>query len=108
VQQAQAQQIIEVNVRNAIYSLNIVKGRLGSARDAQTFAQEQYASELRKFQAGLSSVFLVSQRQTSLLNAKLRYTQVLSDLNKAIAGYYRSIGGLLEQQGVRLDEKDVF
>jgi outer membrane protein TolC len=66
-------------------------------------AQEQYASEVRKFDAGLSSVFLVNQRQSSLLNAQLHYTQTLADVAKSVAAYYRAIGDLLDQQDVHLN-----
>jgi HAE1 family hydrophobic/amphiphilic exporter-1 len=101
-QLAQTQQAIETDVRNSVYSLVVAGRRLTSARASSAMAQDQYASEIRRFQAGLSSVFLVNQRQTTLLNTQFRYTQVLADVNKAIAGYYRSIGELLEQQGVHI------
>jgi HAE1 family hydrophobic/amphiphilic exporter-1 len=106
-QLAQTQQAIEADVRNAVYSLAVAGRRLISAKASSAMAQDQYASEIRRFQAGLSSVFLVNQRQTTLLNTQFRYTQVEGDVNKAIAGYYRSIGELLEQQGVHIQANKI-
>jgi hydrophobic/amphiphilic exporter-1 (mainly G- bacteria), HAE1 family len=99
----QLQESVDSDVRNAVYSLQLATSRLASSRAASTLAQEQYASEVRKFDAGLSSVFLVNQRQSSLLNAQLHYTQTLADVAKSVAAYYRAIGDLLDQQDVHLN-----
>jgi len=71
--QQQAVEIaIEADVRNALQSLAAARARLDSAEAACEFADEQYASEQRQFQAGTSSVFLMLQRQTELTAARSR------------------------------------
>jgi outer membrane protein TolC len=67
-----------------------------AAAAASGLAEQQYQGEQRKFQAGLSTVFLVLQRQTELVAARGRELQSQTDLNKALADYQRAVGSTLE------------
>ncbi|MEJ7617818.1 MAG: TolC family protein, partial [Pyrinomonadaceae bacterium] len=99
-QRAQAEQIIEADVRNSLQAVRSAQARLASAAASRSSAEQQFASERRQFQSGLSTVFLVLQRQTELLAARGRELQAQTDLNKSIAQFQRSIGTTLEANRV--------
>ncbi len=97
---AQAEQIIEAEVRNALQALRSAESRLTSAIDARTAAEELYASETRQFRGGTTTFFLVLQRQTSLTIARGRELQAQTDLSKAISEFQRAIGTTLSSNNV--------
>jgi HAE1 family hydrophobic/amphiphilic exporter-1 len=99
-QRAQAEQIIEAEVRNALQALRSAEARLQSAAAARTAAEQLYQSEQRQFQAGTTTFFLVQQRQTELITAKGRELHAQTDLNRAISEFQRSIGSTLEANNV--------
>ena len=97
---AQAEQMIEAEVRNAIQALRSAEARLNSSTDARAAAEELYASEQRQFRAGTTTFFLVAQRQTELLTARSRELQAQTDLNVAISVFYRATGATLTVNNV--------
>jgi len=97
---AKAEQVIEADVRNAMQSVRSVEARLAAAAASREAAEQQYTSEQRRFQAGMSTVFLVLQRQTDLTNARGRELQTQTDLNKAIAELQRAMGNTFRYRNV--------
>lgn len=96
---------IEADVRNALQAERSARDRLAAAASASRNAQEQYESERRRFDSGLSTVFLVLERQTALVTAQGRELRARADLNQALALLDRAVGGTLERHGVRVEEK---
>ena len=99
-QLAQAEQLIEADVRNSIQAVRSAEARLASAAAARSSAEQQYASEQRQFRAGTTTLFLVLQRQTDLLAARARELQAQTDLNKSIAQFQRATGTTLSANNV--------
>ncbi|HEY0375834.1 MAG TPA: TolC family protein [Pyrinomonadaceae bacterium] len=99
---AQAEQIIEADVRNVTQALRSAEARLASAAAARSSAEQQYESEQRQFRAGTTTLFLVLQRQTELLAARGRELQAQTDLNKAIAEFQRATGSTLTANNVSI------
>lgn len=99
-QRAQLEQLIEADVRNTIQSMESAKARLSAASASRRSAEAQHESELRKFQAGTSTVFLVLQRQTSMINARDLEIRAQADLSKAIADYERATAKTLESHSI--------
>ncbi|HVG33301.1 MAG TPA: TolC family protein [Pyrinomonadaceae bacterium] len=97
---AQAEQIIEADVRNTLQAVRSAEARLASAAAARSSAEQQYESEQRQFRAGTTTVYLVLQRQTDLLGARARELQAQTDLNKSIAQFQRATGSTLEANHV--------
>ncbi|HEX8422613.1 MAG TPA: TolC family protein, partial [Pyrinomonadaceae bacterium] len=97
---AQAEQVIEADVRNATQTLRSAEARLASAAATRSSAEQQYESEQRQFKAGTTTVFLVLQRQNELLAARGRELQAQTDLNKAIAEFQRATGNTLGANNV--------
>jgi len=99
-QRAQAEQLIEADVRNATQSLRSAEARLAAAAATRSSAEQQFESEQRQFRAGTTTVFLVLQRQNELLAARGRELQAQTDLNKAIADFQRATGNTLGANNV--------
>jgi Outer membrane efflux protein len=100
VLKTKAEQLIEADVRNSMQAVRSVEARLAAAASARDAAEQQYTSERRKFQAGMSTVFLVLQRQTDLVTARGRELQTQTDLNKAIAELQRAMGNTFAYRSV--------
>ena len=99
-QREQLEQLIQVEVRNALQSLSTSEARLRSAAIARSTAEQQYESEKRKLDAGQSTVFLVLERQTALAVARGNELRAQTDLNKAIAELQRATGNSLTANNV--------
>lgn len=99
-QRQQLEQLIQVEVRNALQSLTTSQARLRAAAVARESAEQQYDSEKRKLDAGQSTVFLVLERQTALAIARGSELRAQTDLNKAIAEYQRATGNSLTANNV--------
>jgi outer membrane protein TolC len=100
--QQQLGQRIEGEVRDAMQAVRSSEQRLEAAASQRRYALEQYESERRRFESGLSTVFLVLDRQTSFVTAQALELRARADLNQAIAQLERAIGGTLEWHGVKL------
>jgi HAE1 family hydrophobic/amphiphilic exporter-1 len=99
-QRDQVTQAIEAEVRNALQAVRSAEARVAAAAVARSSAQQQYESELRRFDGGLSTVFLVLQRQTLYVDAQAREIEAQADLNGAFAELRRATGTTLEARGV--------
>ncbi len=101
-QQQQVQMAIEQDVRNSLQSAASARARLDASVTARQYAEQQYASEQRQFQAGTSTVFLVLQRQTDLIAARTREVRARADLGEAQAGLDRATARTIEAQGIQI------
>jgi HAE1 family hydrophobic/amphiphilic exporter-1 len=101
-QRLQLEQIIEAEVRNTLQAVQSSERRLAAAASAQRNAREQYESERRRFDSGLSTVFLVLERQTTLVTTQAAELRARADLNQAIALFHRAVGGTFDQHGITL------
>jgi HAE1 family hydrophobic/amphiphilic exporter-1 len=81
---------IEADVRNTMQAIDSTKARMNAAVLARQSSEEQYQSELRQFQEGTSTVFLVLQRQTTMITARNTELRAQTDLSKAIADFERA------------------
>jgi outer membrane protein TolC len=99
----QVEQQIQAEVRNAMQSLVSNKNGLEAARITRRSAQEQYASEQRKFQEGTSTMFLVLQRQTTLVTAQSSELRAQIELAKAAADFEHATGRILKTHNIILN-----
>jgi outer membrane protein len=96
------EQTIEAEVRNALQAVVSAQARLAAAASAARNAQLQYESEQRRFESGLGTVFLVLQRQTTLVTAQADELRARADRNQAMAVLFRALGTTLDEHGVTL------
>ncbi len=105
VQREQLEQLIQVDVRNALQLVQTAESRLRSSAVARNASEQQYASERRKLDSGQSTVFLVLERQTALTTARGNELRAQTELNKAIAELQRATGNALEANRVEVSLK---
>jgi HAE1 family hydrophobic/amphiphilic exporter-1 len=105
-QRAKAEQTIEAEVRDTLQALRSSEARLAASAAARSTAEQQYQSERRKFQSGMSTAYMVSQRQIDLINARGRELQAQTDLNKSVADFRRATGSTLQTHNVALRPND--
>jgi HAE1 family hydrophobic/amphiphilic exporter-1 len=99
-QREQLEQLIQVDVRNALQIVRTAESRLRAAAAARDASAQQYLSEQRRFDAGQSTLFLVLERQTALTTARGNELRAQTDLNKAIAELQRATGNALQANNV--------
>lgn len=100
--QDQVAMAVEADVRNSMQAVASAQARLAAAAVASRSADEQYASEQRQLQAGTSTVFLVLQRQTDLINARNREVRSRADAAEAIANFERATARTIEVHHIQL------
>jgi len=88
----QLDQLIKVEVRTVLQSVNTAQARLRASAEARRASEQQYESEVRKYNGGHSTTFLVLDRQVALKNARGDELKGQMDLNKAIAELDRATG----------------
>ena len=98
----QVELAVEQDVRNALQAMSSAEARLEASTLARRYAEEQYASEQRQFQAGTSTVFLVLQRQTDLIAARTREVRAEADQGEAKANLDRALARTLEVRNIQL------
>ncbi len=101
-QKQQVEMAIEQDVRNALQAASSAGSRLDAAVAASFYAEQQYTSEQRQFQAGTSTVFLVLQRQSDLISARTREVRARADLGEASANFDRAVARTLTVRSIEL------
>ena len=99
------EQTVERQVRNALQSVETSRQRVEAAAAAREAAEIQLASEQRRYEAGLSTTFLVLTRQNDLSSARGNELQALTDFNKAVSELQRVVGITLSAN--QIDVKNV-
>jgi HAE1 family hydrophobic/amphiphilic exporter-1 len=102
VQREQLEQLIQVDVRNALQVTRTAEARLRAAAVQRSATEQQYASEQRKFESGQSTFFLVLERQNALAAARGLELRAQTELNKAVAELQRATGNSLEANQVQV------
>ncbi len=101
-QKDQLEQAIAADVRNAMQAMESATLRRDAARVQRESAEEQYNSEQRQFRAGTSTLFLVQQRQTTMITSRSQERRAESDLGEAIAAFELATGSILQQHNIKL------
>ncbi len=96
-------QNIEVEVRNAVQSVETARRRVLAARQARQSAEEQLAGERRLYQVGRSTTFLLFQRENQLVNARNQELRAETDYNKALADLQRATSTTLRVNNVVIE-----
>jgi outer membrane protein TolC len=101
-QMEQTTQNIQSDVRTAMENLQMAQLRLQAAAVARESAEEQYQSEQRQFHAGTSTLFLVQQRQATMITARSQERRSQADLSEAIAQFQLATGTILAERNIVL------
>jgi outer membrane protein TolC len=101
-QMQQTEQNVQSDVRTAMENLQMAQLRLQAAQVARESAEEQYQSEQRQFRAGTSTLFLVQQRQSTMITARSQERRSQADLSEAIAQFQLATGTILAERNIKL------
>lgn len=102
LQERQAQQIVEADVRNALQSLESADQRIKAAELSERAAQEKLDSEIRLFQTGESTNFLVLTRQNEYLESRTRVVLAVLEYNRSIAELEKATAITMERHKIAL------
>ena len=83
------EEIVIVEVRNAVQAVETSRQRVLTARRAQENAQIQLDGERKLYDSGKSTTFLLFQRENTLTNAKNSEIRAETDYNKALSDLQR-------------------
>jgi outer membrane protein TolC len=90
------EQVVIVEVRNAVQAVETARQRVLTARRARENAEIQLEGERRLYESGRSTTFLLFQRENTLTNARnaeiraeTDYSKALSDLQRATSTTFR-------------------
>jgi len=100
--QRQIVETVQVDVRNALQAVVASAQRLEAAKAAELAASAQLNGEQERYRAGLSTNFVVLQRQTDLSVARGNTVRALTDYNKALADLQRVTGLTLVSNNVQV------
>jgi HAE1 family hydrophobic/amphiphilic exporter-1 len=99
---ADAEAAIEADVRNAAQTVETTSRQVVSARAAHQSAEVQLAGERKLYQTGLSTTFLVFQRENQLASARDTELRAETDYNKALAMLQRATSTTLRANNVTI------
>ncbi|MGH9901871.1 MAG: TolC family protein, partial [Pyrinomonadaceae bacterium] len=94
------EQLVELEVRNAVQAVETARRRVLAARQARESAEQQLEGERRLFQVGRSTTFLLFQRENALVNARNQELRAETDYNKALAELQRATSTTLRANNV--------
>ena len=100
--QRQLVQIVQIDVRNALQAVEATRQRYEAAKAGRIAADAQLSGEQERFRAGLSSNFLVLQRQNDFAVAQADEVRATTDFNKALADLQRVTGMSMVSNNVEL------
>lgn len=103
-QMTQLQETVRTEVRRAVRGVRTAAQEIESASASVRLAEQNVDAERKRYENGLSTSFQVLQIQEDLTAARSRQVAAIAGYRRALAEYYRSIGQLLEQEGVELDD----
>ena len=90
------EQIVIVEVRNAVQAVETARQRVLTSRRARENAEIQLEGERRLFDSGRSTTFLLFQRENTLTNARNGEIRAETDYNKALADLQRATSTTFE------------
>jgi outer membrane protein TolC len=103
-QERQTNQIITLEVTQAVHSLEEAKLTMEAAKVAVDLARDTLHADERKYELGAEAVFFVLDAQTQLAQAELNLIQAQINYQLAVAQLDHATGDLLEHHQVQIIE----
>jgi outer membrane protein len=97
------EQAVEVDVRNAVQAVDTSQRQLSTARAATKSAEIQLAGEMKRYQAGMSTTFLIFQFEDQLVTARTAELRAEANYNQALANLQRATSTTLRTNNVTVD-----
>lgn len=84
------EQAVEVDVRNAVQAVDTSQRQVSTARAATKSAEIQLVGEMKRYQAGMSTTFLIFQFEDQLVIARTAELRAEANYNQALANLQRA------------------
>ena len=97
------EQVVIVEVRNAVQAVETSRQRVLTARRARENAEIQLEGERKLFEAGRSTTFLLFQRENTLTNARNSEIRAETDYSKAISDLQRATSTTFRVNNITVD-----
>lgn len=101
LQRTRDEQLIAAQVRNALQGIQTARQRIEAAEASARAAKDKLDSEIRLFQTGESTNFLVLTRQNEFADSRMRVVVANLDFNKALARLRQSTGSSLRHYAIQ-------
>lgn len=102
-QMRREEQTVDLDVKNAVHSLEQAKLSMSAAKIARDLAQKTEESEQRKYELGSGQIYLVLEAQTELAQAEVALVQAQVGYQVALAAVDHATGTLLERHQVEIE-----
>lgn len=100
----QFQNRVSIEVRQAQFSVEQNRASVASAKAAVDYAQQSLDAEQKKYQFGTSTTTAVLQNRSALASAESTLMSAMAAYEKARVELERSVGTLLDQNGISIEE----
>jgi len=97
------EQAVEADVRNAVQAVETTQRQVNTARAATKSAEIQLAGEMKRYQAGMSTTFLIFQFEDQLVTARTAELRAEANYNQALANLQRATSTTLSANRVTVD-----
>jgi outer membrane protein TolC len=97
------EQVVIVEVRNAVQALETARQRVLTARSARENAEIQLEGERKLYDAGKSTTFLLFQRENTLTNARNAEIRAETDYNKASSDLQKATSTTFQVNNIQVD-----
>ncbi len=97
------EQLVIVEVRNAVQAVETTRQRVLTARRARENAEIQLDGEQRLFEVGRSTTFLLFQRENALTNARNAEIRAETDHNIALSDVQRVTSTAFRENNIQID-----
>jgi outer membrane protein len=101
------EQAIEVDVRNAAQAVEMTRRQVLSSRAARESAEVQLAGEEKRYQTGMSTIFIVFQFQNQLISARTAELRAQANYNQALANLQRTTSTTLRANNVVINTPSI-
>jgi outer membrane protein TolC len=96
--------VIETEVRTAARAVDTAIKSIDANIKAREFQEKNLDAEKKRYENGMSTSFQITQIQDQLTQARSAEVQATVNYRTALAEYYRTVGQLLDQEGVAIDD----
>jgi outer membrane protein TolC len=97
------EQVVIVEVRNAVQAVETARQRVLTARRARENAEIQLEGERKLYEAGRSTTFLLFQRENALTNARNAEIRAETDYSKALSDLQRVTSTTFRVNNITVD-----
>lgn len=97
---------IITEVRAAARQVETAAKQIEAAKASRVFQERNLDAERKRYENGMSTSFQITQIQEDVTEARRREVFAINNYRRVLADFQRSIGRLLEEEGVSIDDAE--